>query len=217
MSSAQARGCFGNLSNGLMFDDVTLTTKKPIDKDYAERRARWEPLYEVTQMKGTGETHPSLSPTDEFADFEIWDKGSLGREAKKPEMIRTEYAREALKRGLAYEAALGTNPFKFGLIGSTDAHTSLATTTEDNYFGKVAAMEPTADPIRFNPALPPSGRARIPARRCGTPCPARRSMPPPARASGCGCSVASTSRRRTWCAPTSRGMPTRRACQWAVT
>jgi hypothetical protein len=140
----------GNLSNGLMFDDVTLTTKKPIDKDYAERRARWEPLYEVSQMKGTGETHPSLSPTDEFADFEIWDKGSLGREAKKPEMIRTEYAREALKRGLAYEAALGTNPFKFGIIGSTDAHTSLATTTEDNYFGKVAAMEPTADPIRFN-------------------------------------------------------------------
>lgn len=140
----------GNLSNGLMFDDVTLTTKKPIDKDYAEHRARWEPLYEVTQMKGTSETHPSLSPTDELADFEIWDKGSLGREAKTPEMIRTEYAREALKRGLAYEAALGTNPFKFGMIGSTDAHTSLATTTEDNYFGKVAAMEPTADPIRFN-------------------------------------------------------------------
>ncbi len=65
----------GNLSNGLMFDDVTLTTKKPLDRDYAERRMRWEPLYEVTQMKGDGETHPSLSPNDEFADFETWDKG----------------------------------------------------------------------------------------------------------------------------------------------
>ena len=63
-----------NLSNGLMFDDVTLTTKKPLDRDYAERRAKWEPLYEVTQMKGTGEAHPALSPNDEFANFEIWDK-----------------------------------------------------------------------------------------------------------------------------------------------
>jgi hypothetical protein len=139
----------GNLSNGMMFDDVTLTTKKPLDKDYAERRARWEPLYEVTQMKGDGEAHPMLSPTDEFADFETWDKGSLGREAKEPEMIPREYAREALKRGLAYEAKLGVNPFKFGMLGSTDAHTSLSTTTEDNFFGKVAVLEPTADPIRF--------------------------------------------------------------------
>jgi hypothetical protein len=72
----------GNLSNGLMFDDVTLTTKKPLDRDYAERRMRWEPVYEVTQMKGDGEAHPALSPTDEFANFETWDKGSFGPEAK---------------------------------------------------------------------------------------------------------------------------------------
>jgi hypothetical protein len=138
----------GNLSNGLMFDDVTFTTKKPLTRDYAERRMRWEPLYEVTQMKGDGEAHPSLSPSDEFADFETWDKGSFGS-AKDADMIPREYAREAFKRGLQYEEKLGANPFKFGLVGSTDAHTSLATTTEDNFFGKITAVEPTAKPVRF--------------------------------------------------------------------
>ena len=138
----------GNLSNGLMFDDVTFTTKKALSKDYAERRQRWEPLYEVTQMKGDGETHPSLSPNDEFADFETWDKGSFGG-AKDADMIPREYAREALKRGLKYEQNLGTNPFKFGMIGSTDAHTSLATTQENNFFGKIAPLEPTEKPVRF--------------------------------------------------------------------
>jgi len=138
----------GNLSNGLMFDDVTFTTKEALSADYATRRMRWEPLYEVTQMKGDGEAHPILSPNDEFADFETWDKGSFGS-AKDPDMIPREYAREALKRGLKYEAELGVNPFKFGMVGSTDSHTSLATTTEDNFFGKVSAVEPTAEPVRF--------------------------------------------------------------------
>jgi len=151
----------GNISNGLMFDDVTLTSKKPFDRDYAERRARWEPVYEVTQPKGTGEAHPGLSPNDEFANFEIWDKGSFGPAPHTPEMLPKEYAREALKRGLAYEAKLGVNPFKFGMIGSTDAHTGLATTTEDNFFGKVAMLEPTADPIRFEEII----IGRVPADR----------------------------------------------------
>ena len=84
---------------------------------------RWEPIYEATQTKGDGETHPALSPNDEFANFELWDRGSFGPELKTPDMLPREYAREALKRGLAYEAKLGANPFKFGLIGSTDAHT----------------------------------------------------------------------------------------------
>jgi hypothetical protein len=130
-------------------DDGTLSGD-PLDLDYLERRARWEPLYETTQMKGDGEAHPLLSPNDEFADFETWDKGQLGPAPKTPDMLPRESTREALKRGLALEAKLGTNPWKFGLIGSTDSHTSLATTTEDNFFGKVAAVEPTADPIRFN-------------------------------------------------------------------
>jgi len=132
----------GNLSNGLMFDDVTMSGE-PLDRSYAERRMRWEPIYEVTQMKGDGETHPSLSPNDEFADYGTWDRGSFGA-AKDPGMIDREYAREALKRGLAYEAELGANPFKFGMVGSTDSHTSLATTQEDNYFGKATPAEPGA-------------------------------------------------------------------------
>jgi hypothetical protein len=124
-----------------------------LNSDYAERRQRWEPIYEVTQPKGDGEAHPVLSPTDEFADFETWDKGSFGPELHTPDMLPREYAREALKRGLAYEKTLGVNPFKFGMIGSTDAHTGLATTSEDNFFGKVAMLEPTADPIRFEEVI----------------------------------------------------------------
>jgi len=138
----------GNLSVGLMFDDVTLT-KKPLDRDYAKRRMRWEPLYEVTQMKGDGEAHPALSPNDEFADFETWDKGSFGVTVHTPAMLPREYAREALKRGLQYEQKLGVNPFKFGMIGSTDTHTALATTTEDNFFGKIGPLEPSENPERF--------------------------------------------------------------------
>jgi hypothetical protein len=139
----------GNLSNGLMFDSVRLSGA-PFDTDYFKRRSRWEPLYEVTQMKGDGETHPLLSPNDEFADFETWDKGQLGPEPKTADMLPREYARIALRRGLAYQKETGVNPFKFGMVGSTDAHTSLSTTGEDNFFGKVAAVEPTADPIRFH-------------------------------------------------------------------
>lgn len=142
----------GNLSNGLMFDDVTFSGD-PLTEEYAARRQQWEPVYEITQQKGDGEAHPMLSPEDEFADFETWDLASFGPEPKTPEMIPREYAREAFKRGLAYEAALGANPFKFGVVGSTDSHTSLSTSDEDNYFGKVVILEPSADPIRFNEVI----------------------------------------------------------------
>jgi hypothetical protein len=138
----------GNLSNGLMFSDVTFSGKK-LSREYAEKRTRWEPVYEVTQMKGDGEAHPLLSPNDEFADYGTWEKGSFGPEPKTPDMLPREYAREAYKRGLKYEARLGANPFKFGMIGSTDSHTSLATYEENNYFGKAPAGEPSADPERF--------------------------------------------------------------------
>jgi hypothetical protein len=142
----------GNLSNGLMFDDATLSGKA-LTEDYAKRRMAWEPLYEITQIKGDGEAHPMLSPTDEFADYGTWDKGSFGPEPKTPDMLPKEYARSAWKRGLAYEAKLGTNPFKFGVVGSTDAHTGLSTAAEDNFFGKVSLVEPTSDPIRFEEAI----------------------------------------------------------------
>jgi hypothetical protein len=142
----------GNLSNGLMFDDVTLSGE-PLDADYAERRQRWEPIYEITQIKGDGEAHPMLSPTDEFADYYTWDKGSFGEQLKTPDMLPREYARSAWRRGLQYEDELGVNPFKFGVVGSTDSHTGLSTATEDNFFGKVTMVEPTADPIRFEEAI----------------------------------------------------------------
>ena len=139
----------GNLSNGLMFDDVTMSGE-PLDADYAERRMRWEPVYEITQIKGDGETHPMLSAEDEFADYGTWDKGSFGPEPKTPEMLPREYARAAWRRGMTYEAELGVNPFKFGVVGSTDSHTALSTAQEDNFFGKAPETEPTADPIRFD-------------------------------------------------------------------
>ncbi len=140
----------GNLSNGQMFPvETNPNTKGPIDADYVETRARWEPIYEVTQIKGDGEAHPYLSPDDEFADFETWDRGNTSMETlKTDDMLQYEYAREALKNGLALERKLGTNPYRIGMVGSTDSHTSLATAEEDNFFGKFASVEP--NPTRAN-------------------------------------------------------------------
>jgi hypothetical protein len=132
----------GNLSNGLMFPDVNPATNRRLTAAYARNRARWEPLYEATQIKGDGEAHPLLSPNDEFADYETWDSGNLGPVLKKPEMLQYEYAREALKNGLKHEARLGANPYKFGLQGATDSHTGLTTAEEDNFFGKHSQTEP---------------------------------------------------------------------------
>jgi hypothetical protein len=133
----------GNLSNGIMFPEINPETGKPLTKAYAEERIRWEPLYEVTQIKGDGEAHPYLSPNDEFAGYELWEKGGLGSpEPKKPEMLQYEYAREALKKGLKLEQKLGVNPYKFGMVGSTDSHTALATAEEENFFGKHSGKEP---------------------------------------------------------------------------
>ncbi len=142
----------GNLSNGVMFATETLSGKR-IQRKYAEQRAKWEPLYEVTQMKGDGEAHPLLSPDDEFAAYENWDRGNWNGEKKTPEMLPHEYARSALKLGLQLEQKIGVNPFKFGMVGATDSHTSLSTTREDNYFGKVSVMEP--GPGRFESEIVP--------------------------------------------------------------
>lgn len=132
----------GNLSNGRMFTVETFNGK-PLTKEIAAMRAGLEPLVEVTQIKGDGETHPFLSPNDEFADYETWDKSNLnGTEAKTKDMLQWEYAREALKTGLKLEDELGVNPYKFGMIGSTDAHTSMAAVEEENFFGKHSGVEP---------------------------------------------------------------------------
>ncbi len=136
----------GNLSNGIMFPLEAQWDGTVLDETYVTQRRKWEPLYEVTQIKGDGETHPFLSPDDEFADYETWAIGNLDvSEAKTDDMLAGEYAREALKRGLAIEKRLGTNPYKFGQIGSTDSHTSLATAQEDNFFGKHSGAEPNPE------------------------------------------------------------------------
>jgi hypothetical protein len=132
----------GNISNGQMYAEVI--KGKDMTRDYAERRARWEPLMEVTQMKGTGEAHPVLSPEDEFADFEIWDFGDSFGNPKEEWMLQYEYARSTLKNGIRLEDKLGANPFKYGMLGSTDNHISLSTTREENYFGKLPDLEPRA-------------------------------------------------------------------------
>jgi len=135
----------GNLSNGRMFPMVEAFGKR-LNRDYVETRAKWERLYEVTQTKGTGEAHPYLSPSDEFASFELWDKANLdGSAPKSDDMLQYEYARAAFKNGLLLEDRLGTNPYKFGLIGSSDAHTGLAAMAEDNFFGKTTPQEPSPE------------------------------------------------------------------------
>ena len=138
-----AIGHNGNLSNGRMFPMVDTFTGKPFDKAYATTRSNMEPLYEITQIKGDGEAHPFLSPNDEFADYETWDQGNLDlSEIKKKEMLQYEYGRTALQIGLQLQRKLGVNPYKVGLIGSTDSHTGLATAGEDNFFGKHSGAEP---------------------------------------------------------------------------
>jgi len=148
----------GNLSNGRMFEEKTFTGA-PLTKGYADARQKWEPLFELTQIKGQSESHPSLSPTDEFAGWDLWDRGNLNGVAKKSGMLRTEYWREALKSGLRLEATLGTNPFKYGANAATDTHTGLATADEDNFWGKFAGAEPS--PTRWKPAMIGEGRPGV--------------------------------------------------------
>lgn len=133
-----------NVSNGLMFE-MTGPDGGPMTADYARRRAAREPVVEITQIKGDSESHPFLSPNDEFASFGDagWELGNLPMtETKTNSMFAGEYVREALKRGLAIEAKTGVNPYRFGVIGSTDSHTALATADESNFFGKHSGNEP---------------------------------------------------------------------------
>jgi hypothetical protein len=147
----------GNLSRGAMFALMT-REGQPFTKGYAEARSRWEPLYEVTQIKGDGETHPVLSPTDEFADYETWNGFT------SPDSVadkQAEYARSALKLGLGQTVEVGANPFKFGMIGSSDAHTSLAAIAEDNFWGKVPLNEPSRHRVKNQWYMTASGYAAV--------------------------------------------------------
>ncbi|MEQ1496970.1 MAG: DUF3604 domain-containing protein, partial [Novosphingobium sp.] len=136
-----------NMSNGLAFM-MTDPSGGPMSADYARRRAAREPLLEMTQYKGDSESHPMLSRNDEFASFGDagWENGNAPLTTlKQPEMFGGEYAREALKRGLQIAQRTGTNPYAFGMIGSTDSHTALASAEEDNFSGKFANEGPSGD------------------------------------------------------------------------
>jgi len=134
-----------NLSRGNMFKNVTYEGKS-ISSDYAHMRASIEPIIEVTQIKGDSETYPLVSPEDEFADHE---RSSLNvqyvtdKSRSEEDIARASYARSALQTGLSIESAVGTNPYKFGMIGSTDSHTGLASVDENNFYGKFGSTEPS--------------------------------------------------------------------------
>lgn len=131
-----------NLSSGLMFDVETSTG--PMNEAYARNRKRWEPVVEITQIKGDSEAHPFLSPGDEFADYDNWDKGNIfNSRLYTDQMLAGSYVREGLKRGLAIKDAVGVNPYQFGVIGSTDSHTGLATADHKNFWGKSPVVGPT--------------------------------------------------------------------------
>jgi hypothetical protein len=138
-----------NLSNGRMFEPMSFSGAA-LTADYARRRARWEPLQEIIQTKGNSETHPTLSPNDEFAgDLGVagWDYGNLTLQGspETPGMRPFMYLRGGLLQGLAQERRLGVNPFKFGFVGSSDIHNSLTSVEEDNFFGKHVINEPQPD------------------------------------------------------------------------
>lgn len=127
-----------NLSDGLMFA-LEDSWQNPLTADYAAMRNRNEPLVEVTQVKGTSETHPALSPNDEFANFELVEQ--LAGQSTPVTRFAGGYVRDAYASGLALDEMQGFNPFRFGLIGSTDSHTGIVTTEEDAYSGKIGAFD----------------------------------------------------------------------------
>ncbi|GAB5449815.1 MAG: DUF3604 domain-containing protein [Halioglobus sp.] len=138
-----------NLSNGIMFAlQNDFENGAAFTPEYLATRARWERLVEIGQTKGDSETHPSLSPDDEFADYERWDWANLDMTEKKTDaMMKTEYVREALKNGLVFDASDGTNPFKLGFVGGSDIHTGLSTSFDDNFFGAFTWMEPSPERV----------------------------------------------------------------------
>ncbi len=182
----------GNLSNGLMFDDVTLTGRSPSIRTTPSAARRWEPIYEVTQIKGDGEAHPMLSPDDDFADYETWDRGtSAPCQGKGHDPARV--CPRSAQAGPPVSAGLGANPFKFGMVGSTDTHTSLSDRRRNEFLrqgddGRALSRSGAArrkdhrrtagpgrprlrDPAlqeRSPPASPRSGPRETPARNSGT-------------------------------------------------
>ncbi|MEE8298714.1 MAG: DUF3604 domain-containing protein, partial [Thermodesulfobacteriota bacterium] len=144
-----------NISKGFMFDETSLRGAD-YTAAYAQLRAKWERVVEVTQIKGDSEAHPQLSPDDEFADFESYPFYiQQDRETYRPGP--GDFARSALKRGLSLEGKVGTNPYQFGMIGSTDSHTGLSSAEEPNFWGKMATDSIPENKASFSIAGGPTG------------------------------------------------------------
>jgi len=141
-----------NLSDGLMFQVID-SHGHPIDRTYAQRRADNEPLVEIYQLKGQSETHPTLSPTDEFANFAVSDFKMVADFSAARSRPKGSYVRDALRTGLVLEEQTGVNPYKFGVVGSSDTHNSGAAYEEDNYFGKIGHEDGTPE-IRLDGKSP---------------------------------------------------------------
>ena len=131
-----------NGSNGWMFETTRFMSDKALDAEYAEQRMRNEPVVESTQVKGTSDTHPLLSPNDEWADFEIMPYRVAYTLESKPQ---GSYVRRAYLDGLQMQADSGFNPYRFGVIGSSDTHTAAGSTEEDNYWGKTGLTDGTPE------------------------------------------------------------------------
>jgi Protein of unknown function (DUF3604) len=142
----------GNASDGRMFE-LTKFDGKPIDAAYNATRARNEPLYEITQIKGTSETHPDLSPTDEFAGFEQWDY-TLSADYQRPTQRKGSFARQALLDGMSQAAGGAGNPFKYGFIGDSDTHNAAASNEEFNFTGKFAFENNARERLTGVPGAP---------------------------------------------------------------
>lgn len=154
-----------NASNGLMYDWTTLDGR-PIDVAYATLRSENEPLTEISQNKGTSETHPSLSPNDEFAGFEIFDRLLISPQKSRP---AGSYTRDALGKGLVINEKIGANPYKSGYTGSADFHGGLSVSSEKDFGGNIgganvgggktsveaarALLSPSTDPAAFNATI----------------------------------------------------------------
>ena len=142
------------MSAGLMFDRVD-SGGRPFTADYARTRARWEPVVEISQVKGTSEVNPELSPNDEFAEFEIFRRLFF---AQQPKALPGDYARSALLTGLELQQQIGVNPYKFGMIGSSDIHTGMST-TEESSFGGAVARDARLEDRQAAPRNRPPGQA----------------------------------------------------------